>query len=329
MSATANETVGVLVMAYGTPASPEDIPEYYTHIRRGRPPTDDQLADLIRRYAAIGGISPLRERTQAQLDAIGAALGAGASDGTESDGTASDGTESDGTATRRYVMQLGQKHAAPFIEDGVAALVAAGVDRIVGVVLAPHYSGFSVGQYHGRAGTTAEAAGVPFVGLDSWSLEPAYLDHQAASLRDRLSTLPERTKVIFTAHSLPERVLVDDPYPDQLRASAEAIAGRAGLAEWSGWGLGWQSAGRTPEPWRGPDILDILRELAATGQAEGALVVPQGFTADHLEVLFDLDIEAAAVADEVGLAFARTDVVNADASVMAALAARVRELSAT
>ena len=309
MSSTTTGTVGVLVMAYGTPASPEDIPGYYLHIRRGRPPTDEQLADLTRRYAAIGGISPLRERTQAQIDAIGDALGAAEPD--------------------RYVMQLGQKHAAPFIEDGVAALVATGVDRIVGVVLAPHYSGFSVGQYHGRAGTTAEAAGLPFVGLDSWSLEPAYLDHQAASLRQRLSTLPERTKVIFTAHSLPERVLVDDPYPDQLRASAEAIAGRAGLTEWSGWGLGWQSAGRTPEPWRGPDILDILRELAATGRAEGALVVPQGFTADHLEVLFDLDIEAAAVADEVGLAFARTEVVNADPSVMAALATRVRELAAT
>ena len=314
MSSGASPTVGVLVMAYGTPATPEDIPEYYTHIRRGRPPTEEQLADLTRRYAAIGGISPLRQRTQAQIDAIGSAL---------EDSAAAQGQPG------RWVMQLGQKHAAPFIEDGVAELVAAGVEKIVGVVLAPHYSGFSVGQYHERAGTAAAAAGVPFVGLDSWSLEPAFLDHQAASLRERLTSLPERTKVIFTAHSLPERVLVDDPYPDQLRASAEAIASRAGLAEWSGWGLGWQSAGRTPEPWRGPDILDILRELAATGRADGALVVPQGFTADHLEVLFDLDIEAAGVADEVGLAFARTEVVNADPAVMAALASRVQELAAT
>ena len=313
MSSTGVEKIGVLVMAYGTPATPEDIPEYYTHIRRGRPPTDEQLADLTRRYAAIGGISPLRERTQAQIDAIGAALRSGA--------TAAEG--------REYVLQLGQKHAAPFIEDGIAALVAAGVDRIVGVVLAPHYSGFSVGQYHERAGTTAAEAGVPFVGLDSWSLEPAFLDHQATSLTKHLADLPERTKVIFTAHSLPERVLIDDPYPDQLRASAEAIAGRAGLAEWAGWGLGWQSAGRTPEPWRGPDILYIVRELAETGQAEGILVVPQGFTSDHLEVLFDLDIEASGVADEVGLAFARTEVVNADPDVMAAIAARIRELATT
>lgn len=301
--------IGVLVMAYGTPASPEDIPDYYTHIRRGRPPTEEQLADLTRRYAAIGGISPLRERTQAQIDAIGAALEA----------------EEPG----RYVLQLGQKHAAPFIEDGVATLVAQGVERIVGLVLAPHYSGFSVGQYHERAAAAAGEAALTYTGLDRWNLEPEFLDHQAASLRERLATLPERTKVVFTAHSLPERVLVDDPYPDQLRDSAEAIATRAGLAQWAGWGLGWQSAGRTPEPWRGPDILYIVRELAATDRADGVLVVPQGFTSDHLEVLFDLDIEAAAVADEVGLAFARTEVVNADPAVMGALAARVRELAAS
>ena len=314
MSPAADGRVGVLVMAYGTPASPEDIPDYYTHIRRGRPPTDEQLADLTARYAAIGGISPLRQRTAAQIDAIGAAL------------ASADAAEG---VTGRFVLQLGQKHAAPFIEDGVAALVQAGVSRIVGVVLAPHFSAFSVGQYHERAAAAAAEAGVPFVGLDSWHLLDAFLAHQAASLREQLARLPERTKVVFTAHSLPERVLVDDPYPDQLRASAEQIARRAGLAQWAGWGLGWQSAGRTPEPWRGPDILYIVRELAETGRADGIVVVPQGFTSDHLEVLYDLDIEAAGVADEVGLAFARTEVVNADEAVMAALAARVRELAAT
>jgi ferrochelatase len=139
--------------------------------------------------------------------------------------------------------------------------------------------------------------------------------------------MPQATKVVFTAHSLPERVLEGDPYPEQLEASATAIADRVGLDRWAGWGIGWQSAGRTPEPWRGPDILDIIRELAATGPAEGIVVVPQGFTADHLEVLFDLDIEAKGVADEVGLAFARTDVVNADPAVMATLADKVRELA--
>lgn len=301
-------TIGVAVMAYGTPASPEDIEPYYTHIRRGRPPTPELLAELTERYAAIGGISPLAQRTQAQLDGIAAAL--------------------DAAEPGRFVVRLGQKHAAPFIEDAVADLVAQGVESVVGVVLAPHYSGFSVGQYNERAGTAAAEAGLSYKGVESWSLEPAFVEHQAASVRDRLASLPAATKVVFTAHSLPERVLEGDPYPDQLHASAQAIAERAGLGEWSTWSIGWQSAGRTPEPWRGPDILDIIRELAATGRAEGVLVVPQGFTSDHLEVVYDLDIEAAALAAEVGLAFARTEVVNDDPAVMSALADLVRGLAA-
>lgn len=295
---------GVLVMAYGTPASPADVEAYYTHIRRGRPPTPEQLADLTARYDAIGGISPLAARTRAQLEAIAAAL--------------------EDAEPGRFVVRLGQKHAAPFVEDGVAELAAAGVGRVVGLVLAPHYSAFSVGQYHERAAAAAGARGLGFAGIDHWHLEPAFVGHQAASVARHLAGLPATTKVVFTAHSLPERVLVDDPYPDQLRASAEAIAAAAGLEPWSGWGLGWQSAGRTPEPWRGPDILDIIRELAATGRAEGVLVVPQGFTSDHLEVLYDLDLEAAGVAREVGLAFARTEVVNDDPAVMHALAGLVR-----
>ena len=298
---------GVLVMAYGTPRSPDDVLEYYTHIRRGRPPEPEQLTELQDRYAAIGGISPLAARTAAQMDAVAAALEA--------------------AEPGRWQVTLGQKHAAPFIEDGVATLVDAGVEEIVGLVLAPHWSAFSVGQYHGRAAETAAAAGVPFTGIDSWHLEEAFLAHQAGSLTDRLATMPTATKVVFTAHSLPERVLVDDPYPDQLAASAGAIAARVGLDRWAGWGLGWQSAGRTPEPWRGPDILEIIRELAAMGTAEGIVVVPQGFTSDHLEVLYDLDIEAAGVASEVGLQFGRTEVVNADPAVMAALADRVRAVA--
>ena len=293
-------TTGVVVMAYGTPASPEDIEAYYTHIRRGRPPTEEQLADLVARYRAIGGISPLAERTAAQLRAIG--------------------TQLEQRDAGEFVVRLGQKHAAPFVEDGVAELAAVGVDRIVGVVLAPHYSGFSVGQYHERAGAATAEAGLPFAGVPHWHLTEGFLAHQAASATERLATLPDRSVVVFTAHSLPERVLEGDPYPDELRESAVAIADRVGLDRWSGWSLGWQSAGRTPEPWRGPDILEIIRDLSGTGAADGILVVPQGFTADHLEVLYDLDIEAAGVAAEVGLAFARTDVVNDDPVVAGDLA---------
>ena len=294
---------GVLVMAYGTPAAPEDVEAYYTHIRRGRPPEPEQLADLVRRYDAIGGISPLAARTEAQRSAIATAL--------------------DARVPGECTVVLGQKHAAPFIEDAVAELADAGVDTIVGLVLAPHYSGFSVGQYHARAREVAAERGVAYAPIDRWHLEPAYLDFLTAAVADARATLPAQHKVLFTAHSLPERVLVDDPYPEELRESAAAVAERVGLQPWPDWALGWQSAGRTPEPWRGPDILDIIRELGATGRSDGILVCAQGFTSDHLEVLYDLDIEAAGVAADVGLAFARTRSLNDDPTVMAALADRV------
>lgn len=295
--------IGVVVMAYGTPATPADVEPYYTHIRRGRAPSPEQLANLQLRYDALGGTSTLAARTADQIAALTAAL--------------------EELAPGRFVVTIGQKHAAPFIEDGVATLAAAGVDHIVGLVLAPHYSGFSVGQYHERAGQTACDAGVGFTGIDRWHDEPAYREFLGAAVRDALVTLPERTKVVFTAHSLPERVLAGDPYPDELWASAEAVAIAGGLNRWAGWSMAWQSAGATPEPWRGPDILEVIRDLAATGRADGILVCPQGFVADHLEVAYDLDIEAQKVADEAGIAFARTRVLNDDAAVLTALAAKI------
>ena len=299
----ADARLGVVVMAYGTPASPADVEAYYTHIRRGNAPTPEQLADLVRRYDAIGGTSPLAQRTEAQRSGLEAAL--------------------EDRAPGRCRVVLGQKHAAPFIEDAADKLAVEGVDALVGLVLAPHFSRFSVGQYQERLAAAATEHHLPVAGLESWHLEPSYLAFLTAAVTDALVPMPEQTKVLFTAHSLPERVLVDDPYPDQLRASATAVAEAAGLARWAGWALGWQSAGRTPEPWRGPDILEVLRDLAATGRADGVLVCPQGFVSDHLEVVYDLDIEARALADELGLAFARTRVLNADATVLGALADRV------
>jgi ferrochelatase len=291
--------IGALVMAYGSPSSPEQIEGYYTHIRHGRPPSAEQLADLVRRYDAIGGVSPLAARSAAQRSALASALGDG------------------------WVVEAGDKHAPPFVEDGVGALAAAGVEAIVGVVLAPHYSAASVGEYHARALAASEAAEIPYRGVDAWWDLDEHVEVLARSLRSRLDAAGPNTKVLFTAHSLPERVLVDDPYPDQLHAGAAAIAERAGLLPWGDWGLAWQSAGRTPEPWRGPDILAVLDDLADTGRAAGVVVVPHGFTTEHLEVLYDLDIAAAARAEARGLAFARTDVVDDDAAVMGALARRV------
>ena len=301
---TPAEPIGVVVMAYGTPATPADVEPYYTHIRRGRPPTPEQLADLQRRYDALGGTSTLARRTADQVAAIRSAL--------------------DAAHPGRFVVTLGQKHAAPFIEDGVAELAAAGLRSVVGVVLAPHYSGFSVGQYQERVRESAAEHGLAAAGIERWHDLPAYRAFLADAVRDGLAGMPERTEVIFTAHSLPERVLAGDPYPDELLASATAVADELGLATWS---TAWQSAGATPEPWRGPDILDVLRERAAGDEVDGVLVCAQGFVADHLEVAYDLDIETKALADDLGIAFARTRVLNDDATVLAALAGRVAEVA--
>ncbi len=271
---------GVVVMAYGTPASPADVEAYYTDIRRGRPPTAEQLADLVGRYEAIGGISPLAQRTEAQRQAIDDALEA--------------------RRPGQFRVLLGQKHAAPFIEDAVAGLADQGVTRAVGLVLAPHYSRASVGEYQQRAATAGAGSGLTLTAIDSWHLEPAYLDFLAASLAQARAEMGEHHHVLFTAHSLPERALVDDPYPDQLRQSATAVAERVGLGPWADWAIAWQSAGRTPEPWRGPDVLEVIEDLGRTGRSHGVIVCPQGFVSDHLEVLYDLDIQAAAAAGRGG-----------------------------
>ena len=298
----AERPVGVLVMAYGTPASPGDVEAYYTHVRRGRPPTPDLLADLVRRYEAIGGLSPLARRTAEQVAALATALGDG------------------------YVVTLGQKHAAPFVEDGMSRLLAAGVARVVGLVLAPHYSSLSVGEYHERA--AASAGATPYVGIRHWHLHPVLVELLAERVTGALDGFADgaRVETLVTAHSLPERArdLDDPPYPDQLRATAEAVAAQAGLTRWR---LAWQSAGRTPEPWIGPDILDVVRELAGEG-LDGVVVCPAGFVSDHLEVLYDVDIEARRVAEEVGLELRRTPSLNDDPRLVAMLAGLVADAAA-
>lgn len=303
-AAQTEQRTAVLLMAYGTPRTPEEILPYYTDIRRGRAPTDEQLDDLTRRYEAIGGISPLTQRTEAQRDALQSAL--------------------DHTAPGAFYVTLGLKHAAPMIETAVADLAAIGFRSIVGLVLAPHYSRFSIGQYLDRARAAAEPHGVTVSGINSWATEPAFVDFIANDLRQRLAAMPANTKVLFTAHSLPQRIIdAGDPYPGELRATAEAVAAKVGLGNWSKWAIAWQSAGRTPEPWIGPDILQVIAELGESENAAGVVVSACGFVADHLEVLYDLDIEAKALATKLGLVFDRTACVNDDPSVMAALAARV------
>ena len=298
-------TIGVVAMAYGTPRTADEILPYYTDIRRGRPPTDEQLADLTRRYEAIGGLSPLARLTEAQRAALQAAL--------------------DRIAPGRYQVVLGLKHADPKIEATVDALAERGIAQIAGVVLAPHYSAYSVGQYLGRMSAAAEPHGIATTGVESWAVEPAFVDFLVADLRARLAAMPANTRVVFTAHSLPSRIIESgDRYPDELRATATAVAGELGLAEGTGWQIGWQSAGRTPEPWLGPDILEVVDTLATGPDAVGGVVVSAvGFVTDHLELLYDLDIEARHRAEGHGLAFDRTACVNDDPSVIGALARRV------
>ncbi len=293
-----SDRVGVVLMAYGTPRTPGEIEPYYTDIRRGRAPTGEQLADLVRRYEAIGGLSPLAERTEAQRNALQAAL--------------------DDRAPGQFDVEIGLKHAEPKIEAAVANLATRGVHRAVGLVLAPHYSAFSIGQYLERATTAGADCGVELLGIETWHLEGAYLDFLADGVRGCLAELPSPTALYFTAHSLPERIVaLGDPYPTELSETAAAVADRVGVADWS---IGWQSAGRTPEPWLGPDILAVIDQVATAGLARSVLVCACGFVSDHLEVLYDLDIEAAGRAAAAGLALARTACVNDDPTVMGALA---------
>lgn len=287
--------IGVLLMAYGTPATEADVEAYYTHIRRGRPPSTDALADLLARYAAIGGLSPLRERTVALTNAVARSLGSG------------------------YQVGFGMKHAEPFIEDAVADLVARDCERIVALVLAPHFSPSSVGDYLQRAEAAATAA--ELLPISDWHLEPPLIALLGARVHAGRANLPAGSEVVFTAHSLPARILeLDDPYPDQVAATAAAVAARAGLDCWS---TGWQSAGRTEDTWLGPDILDIIDDRAAAGRP-GLLVAPIGFTADHLEILYDLDIAAAARAEQCGIRFGRTASLNDDPAFVELLTDLVR-----
>ena len=299
--------ISVVLMAYGTPRSREEILPYYTDIRRGRPPTEELLAELTARYEAIGGLSPLAALTEAQRDSIQRAL--------------------DDAAPGRFRVSLGLKHAHPMIEEAVADVAAAGAEKIIGLVLAPHYSSYSIGQYVGRATAAAEPHGIGVVGIDSWATEPAFVEFLADDMRARLAKMPSNTKVLFTAHSLPQRIIDGgDPYPQELRSTAVAVASALGLREHEQWDIAWQSAGRTPEPWIGPDILQAIDALAASdAPPAGVLVCACGFVADHLEVLYDLDIEAKRHAESRGLAFDRIACVNADPRVMAALACRVIE----
>lgn len=298
--------IGVLVMSYGTPESMDQIEAYYTHIRRGHAPTPEQLEHLRKRYEAIGGIFPLRENTNRQAQALQETINRLYPDD-------------------QFVCYQGMKHARPFIEDGVRQMAADGIREAVGVVLAPHYSIMSVGDYIKRARETAQECGLAMKFVKSYHLHPKLIAALSARVEAALQRFADVGKsgvrVIFTAHSLPARILeMNDPYPDQLMATSKAIAERTGLAQWQ---FAWQSAGQTATPWLGPDILDTLRTIREEENVRHVLVCPVGFVSDHLEVLYDLDIEAQQLARELGIHLERTESLNTEPLYMETLAEAV------
>ncbi|MCC3373900.1 ferrochelatase [Cohnella sp. REN36] len=297
--------IGVLVMSYGTPESLEGVEAYYTHIRRGHPPTAEQLEDLTSRYRAIvGGVFPLRENTNRQVDALQRTL----------DETAGAG---------KYVCYQGLKHASPLIEDGIAAMAADGIAEAIGVVLTPQYSAMSVGGYMKRAKEEADKRGIRFAAIESYHLHPALISALEQRVRgglDKLGNEASEALVLFSAHSLPAKILeTNDPYQDQLLETSRAVAEAAGVQRWQ---FTWQSAGQTGQPWLGPDILDTLETLAKEG-VRAVLVTPVGFVSDHLEVLYDIDLEAKRQAEELGVRLERIDMLNDDGQYMQALAETV------
>ncbi|AJS59456.1 ferrochelatase [Paenibacillus sp. IHBB 10380] len=291
--------IGVLVMSYGTPESLEGIEAYYTHIRRGNAPTAEQLQDLVGRYEAIvGGVFPLRENTNQQVNQLQNAL-----------------NHANEHSELEFVCYQGLKHASPFIEDGVEQMKKDGIERAVGIVLAPHYSVMSVGTYIKRAEEKATELGIEMSFVRNYHLHPQLIEALSERVSMKLDRFEEAganrqdVRVLFSAHSLPERIIkMGDPYPEQLLETSRAIAERTGVTSWQ---FTWQSAGRTGEPWLGPDVLDTMRTLSKE-QVEDVLVAPIGFVSDHLEVLYDLDIEAQGVAKELDMRLMRIDSLNSD-----------------
>lgn len=285
--------VGLLVMAYGTPYKEEDIEPYYTHIRRGRPPAQEQLDDLRRRYDAIGGISPLASITNDQAQALCNRMN-----------EMQDDVE--------FVVYVGLKHITPFIEDAVEQMNEDGITEAVSIVLAPHFSTFSVKSYNGRAQEEAAKYGISLRSVESWYAQPKFIDYWANELKELYEDMPAEERdascLIVSAHSLPERIIqMGDPYPRQLKETAELIVKEANLSTYA---LGWQSEGNTPDPWLGPDVQDLTADLHEKHGYKAFVYAPVGFVSDHLEVLYDNDYECKVVCDRVGAAYYRPAMPN-------------------
>jgi len=284
----------VILMAYGSPDRLADVPDYYADIRGGRPIRPELLNDLVARYRALGiddssAPSPLNVVTEATRAALEAELG--------------------------IPVRTGMRHWAPRIAAAVDGALEVGADALVGLVLAPHYSSLSIAKYEALF-DEAVAGRAPTRFVRSWGTEPGFVDMLVERVRGTTA------HVVFTAHSLPERIVTaGDPYRDELLATAQLVATGAGLGD--GWSFSFQSESATGEPWLGPDILDHLAALNDRG-VDDVLVCPVGFVSDHLEIKWDIDVEAVDRARELGMTLSRIDMPNADPALVTTVAGIVR-----
>ena len=310
---------GVLLMAYGTPRSLDEVEPYYRDIRGGRTPSPEAVAALTERYRSVGGKTPLLEITERVAGKLEARLNQGCAD----------------DPWRVYV---GMKHWHPYIAETMDCIASDGIEELVGLPLAPHYSMLSIAGYEKLVRQALERLSEPpptrFI--QSWHASPGFVDLIARRIGDALRAMdaePAEVEVVFSAHSLPARIVNSgDPYPDELMQSAAAVARAAGVQSWR---FAYQSAGKTPTPWLGPDILEAIEAIAGEGRTQ-ILSVPFGFVCDHLEILYDIDIEAMAKAAELGVKLARIEMPNDDPAfvevlhdlVVSGAGARTSELGA-
>jgi ferrochelatase len=286
--------LGVLIMAYGGPNSLAEIPGYLSDIRQGRPTTPAVLAEITHNYEQIGGKSPLLAFTQAQMAAVQAQLD-----------------------PARFRCYLGMRHWSPWIEDVVGQMVADGITHAVSLVLAPHFSQMSIAKYQDKiaAGLAMAHGDIQFNHIASYHDAPLLIEALANRVQMGLDSWPEAERgqvhVMFSAHSLPTRILkMGDPYDQQLRETARLVAEKAGLPE-NRWSWSYQSAGRSPEPWLGPQLPEHIAALAGQG-IKNMVSVPVGFVSDHVEILFDIDIQGQAVARSLGVRLERPPALNTD-----------------
>lgn len=295
MTLTATNTpIGVLIMAYGGPNSLDEIPGYLADIRNGRVTTPAVLEEISHNYRLIGGKSPLLEFSTRQVEAVRARLD-----------------------PDKFKVYMGMRHWSPWIEDVVGQMIDDGITQAIALVLAPHYSKLSVAKYHAKVADGLEMyrGHIDFDFIDSYHDAPKLIHALANRVDEGLSRWPEAERddvhVIFSAHSLPVRIMkMGDPYDSQLRETAQLVADKAGLPA-ARWSWCYQSAGRSPEPWLGPQIQDHIPALAAQG-IRNMISIPVGFVSDHVEILYDIDIQAQAVARELGVRLERPSALNDD-----------------